>query len=260
MNGLIRSVPRWDAITSLISRQECIFPYEYFSTLLKHHENHAWDFYSLCGCPTSLVSLVMQLARLTAIVRPGTGVDQALHGMRVVTRIRSSLKAWKYSSSVSLAIETEQQMHQDRDAMHCAEAWRYGLLLCIYRVFTWTPGNALSSAARIELQQCARTILDHLVACRDEAMVARQALLPLIFAGCELEDRSSRQRMMDMCALWDSNTRYHLFKDAVSLLQRVWAAQEREEGISCAWWGQIVDDWHAPLSSPEKLPMTITFG
>ncbi|KAL2002267.1 hypothetical protein VTN02DRAFT_284 [Thermoascus thermophilus] len=214
----------WDAITSLLSREDCVFPDAYVEAVVSNPDGREWDFFGLCGCPPSLVKMVMQLARL--------GPEK---------RKSSSMR--------------EESIQQDQDCMHCSEAWRHGLLLYIYRVFRWEPGSPIP----IHVVYRARIIVDHVVACRDESMVARQALLPLFFAGCELRDRSVRQKIVDFCDVWNRRTRYHMFRSTVPLLEEVWAEQEAK-GFENVWWGQVVDRWHASATSSSPLQMRLCFG
>ncbi|KAL1884046.1 hypothetical protein Daus18300_000155 [Diaporthe australafricana] len=243
----------WDAIVSLLSREDCVFPYEYFDAVLSNQQKREWNFFGLCGCPTSLVIIVMQVVRLGTEQRRkasstvGAGFERA-----VVAEIEQRLESWCHIPAAT-AFQDEDSMHQDMDVMHCSEAWRNGLLLYVFRVFHWEPGSEVP----MQILYRARAIVDHVVACRDVDMISRQALLPLFFAGCELRDRSTRAAIVKLCNTWNERTRYHMFRDAVPLLEEVWAEQETK-GFENVWWGQVVDRQHS--SSAHPLRVRLCFG
>ncbi|KAB8254315.1 fungal-specific transcription factor domain-containing protein [Aspergillus pseudonomiae] len=239
----------WDAITSLVNREDCVFPYEYFEALLFKYNSEEWDFFSLCGCPLSLVKVVMQVARLAAEQRRSPVTQAAT----VLSAIERSLETWHHISPAT-AFKDEESMQQDVDNMHCAEAWRNGLLLYLYRVFRWAPGQSVPMHTLYR----ARVIMDHVFACRNECMVSRQALLPLFFAGCELRDHSSRRKILDICASWNDRTRYHMFSTAIPLLEAVWTEQTIH-GFDNVWWGQTIDKQHTS-DSHSPLQVRISFG
>jgi hypothetical protein len=195
----------------------------------------------------------MELARLSAEKRKSSSMQYIKFDTTVISEIEQSLESWHHISSAT-AFQGEECMQQDRDSMHCSEAWRNGLLLYIYRVFQWELGSNIP----MHILSRARVIVDHVVACRDESMVSRQALLPLFFAGCELRDRSLRKKIVNFCSVWNERTRYHMFNSAIPLLEEVWAEQETK-GFENVWWGQIVDKRHT--SRPRyPLQMRLCFG
>jgi hypothetical protein len=171
----------------------------------------------------------------------------------LISEIERSLQAWSHIPS-DTAYDDEESMHQDMDRMHCSEAWRNGLLLYIYRVFWWKPADTTPG----KLVARARTILDHACSCRDDQFLARQALLPLFFAGSEMADLSAQNRIKALCFSWNERTRYHMFGAMVPLLEDVWTAQ-RANGPEYVWWGQIVDR-KVSANSRHSLQMGICFG
>ncbi|KAI9703095.1 MAG: hypothetical protein M1820_005967 [Bogoriella megaspora] len=243
----------WDAILSLVSREDCVFPYAYFEAVLSSQDDRQWDYFGLCGCPKDLVILVMRLARVSAEKRKSASMQYVTFDASAITEIEHALESW-YHVPAANAFRDEESMQQDQDTMHCSEAWRNGLLLYIYRVFQWEPGNSIP----MHVLYRARVILDHVFACRDDIMVPRQALLPLFFAGCELGDHSSRKKITKFCSAWDERTRYHVFGSTIPLLEEVWAAQEAL-GLEDVWWGQVVDQRHT-YASNFPLRMRICFG
>lgn len=171
----------------------------------------------------------------------------------LLSEIEQTLKSWSHSP-LDTAYDDEESMHQDIDCMHCSEAWRHGLLLYIYRVFRWKPADK----APRDLAARARTIIDHACSCRDGQFLARQALLPLFFAGCEVTDPFSRDKIKTLCSVWNERTRYHMFGAMIPLLENVWAAQEFN-GPDYTWWGQIVDD-KVSARSQHSLQVEVCFG
>lgn len=195
----------------------------------------------------------MRLARLSAEKRKSASMRHVMLNNSAVVKIEQALESWGHFSP-AMAFRDEESMQQDQDSMHCSEAWRNGLLLYIYRVFWWQPGDNVP----MRMLCRARVIVDHVFACRDESMVSRQALLPLFFAGCELRDRSSRRKIVEFCSVWDQRTRYHMFSSTVPLLEEVWAEQERL-GFENVWWGQVVDQRHMS-ECHFPLQMRLCFG
>lgn len=244
---------RWDAITSLVSREDCVFPYKYYEAVLLNHDDQDWDFFGLCGCPASLASIVMQLARLGAEKRKASSMQYAKFDTAIIADLQQALISWNHESKAT-AMQDEEDVQKDLDNMHCSEAWRNGLLLYIFRVFFWRPGSSVP----MYLRHRARTIVDHVVACREEGMITRQALLPLFFAGCELRDTSIRKKILDLCHLWNERTRYHMFSTTTPLLEEVWEEQQTR-GFENVWWGQIIDRRHR-AEACQPLPRRICFG
>lgn len=244
---------RWDAVISLVNRTPCIFPYEYFESVLACCDERLWSFFGLCGCPQSLVVPLVQLAHLAAEKQKSTGMRWVVFDSSLAFEIEQSLEAWSHTSP-DTAFDDEESMHQDMDCMHCSEAWRNGLLLYIYRVFIWNPGET----PPMRILNLARTILDHACSCRDDQFLARQALLPLFFAGCELTDLSARKKIRALCCAWSERTRYHMFGGMIPLLEEVWAAK-MVDGPEHVWWGQIVDQKRS-TDSRDSLQIQICFG
>lgn len=221
---------------ALVTRTPCVFPYEYFESVVAAGDSQLWTFFGLCGCPQSLVVPLVQLAHLAAEKQNSASMRWVVFDNSLVSEIEQALESWNHPPS-DAAYDDEESMHQDMDCMHCSEAWRNGLLLYIYRVFWWKPADKPPR----DLAARARTIIDHACSCRDDQFLARQALLPLFFAGCEVADPFSRDKIKTMCSVWNERTRYHIFGAMIPLLEEVWTAQE-VNGPENVWWGQIVDD------------------
>lgn len=231
--------------------------------MLSNQHKREWDFFGLCGCPTSLVIIVMRVARLAAqYKRPASGssassspedcTESDVRTVVALAEIEQFLESWCHIPGPA-ALRDEDSMHQDLDALHCSEAWKNGLLLYIFRVFQWEPGTEIP----MNILRRARAVVDHVVSCRDINMVSKQALLPLFFAGCELQDPSIQMKIINLCSVWHDSTRYHMFRDAIPLLEEVWLDQQTM-GFENVWWGQVVDRRHA--SQAHSLQMRLCFG
>ncbi|PQE26552.1 Fungal specific transcription factor domain-containing protein [Rutstroemia sp. NJR-2017a BBW] len=195
----------------------------------------------------------MQIARLSLKKNILFSILDSASNNPTISEIQQSLESWCHIPSPT-AFRDEESMHQDQDVMHCSEAWRNGLLLYMFRVFLWEPGTSVPT----HILYRARVTVDHVTSCRDKSMVARQALLPLFFAGCELRDWSTQTEILKLCSVWDEKTRYHMFRNAIPLLEEVWAEQEAK-GFENVWWGQVVDNRHTE-DEPYPLKMRICFG
>jgi len=222
--------------------------------VLASGDDRFWTFFGLCGCPQSLVIHVVQLAHLAAEKQKTVSMHWVRFDHSFVSQIERSLEAWSHTAS-DAAFDDEETAHQDIDRMHCSEAWRNGLLLYIYRVFWWKPADTVPR----QVVARARAILDHACSCRDDQFLARQALLPLFFAGCEMADVSAQNRIKSLCSAWNERTRYHMFGAMVPLLEQVWIARQTH-GPENIWWGQIVDEAVVGQSSYHTPPMRICFG
>lgn len=167
---------RWDAITSLVSREDCFFPYAYFEAVVSKHNDQEWDYFRLCGCPQQLVEIVMRLARLSAEKRKSLSMQYVTFDNTNITEVEELLESWYHAPPPSAYLD-EDSMQDDQDGMHCPEAWRYGLFLYVCRVFRWKHGSSIPISVLLR----ARVVVDHVFACLTDRMVARQALLPLVF-------------------------------------------------------------------------------
>ncbi|KAK1772067.1 hypothetical protein QBC33DRAFT_575765 [Phialemonium atrogriseum] len=122
--------------------------------------------------------------------------------------------------------------HFKEDLHHCVEAWRYGLLIYIERVFKWKMDGAVSSM----LGFLARKTLNHVSSCRRTTMLQKQLLLPVFLAGCETKDEHLRQEARSYYTWWNEKTRYDMFLTATALLEEVWTNQDPH-----CWWGSVID-------------------
>ncbi|PNP49298.1 hypothetical protein THARTR1_09966 [Trichoderma harzianum] len=70
--------------------------------------------------------------------------------------------------------------HHAQDLYHCAQAWRFALLVYIERVFKWRLGEAPMS--QIEFFAC--KVMNNLQSCRLSTLIQKRLLLPVFLAGC----------------------------------------------------------------------------
>ena len=129
----------------------------------------------------------------------------------------------------------QETVQQQRDRWNWTEAWRFGLLIYITRVFLWNR----NTRPPLRLDFFARLILEHVHSCRHTAIVQKQALLPMFFAGCETKDQFSRQSIRDYCQYWSQMCGHNLFSSASSLLEDVWLE-----------WGSVIDKKQQPYQFP----------
>ena len=250
--------PRWDATIALLSRQGCLLPYSYFEALLALEDDRYWSFFDLIGCPRELVVPLIQLASLAEENEKVSSMRWTKFDSTLVDEIQASIINWK---NPSLEINndndiSEEQMQRQRDRWNCTEAWRYGLLIYITRVFRWDRN--ISPPSRLTIY--ARFILEHVHSCRHTAIVQKQAFLPLFFAGCETKDQFSRQSIRDYCHYWSKACGYNLFSSASLLLEEVWMEQDGPAGDE-SWWGSVIDKKQQPHGHQSQVaPMQFCFG
>lgn len=143
--------------------------------------------------------------------------------------------------------EAERQFHDQQDRYHCAEAWRYALLIYIERIFKCGPDQPRPR----KMVRLVRETLDHVRCCRRTSQTQKQLLLPVLLAGSETSDEDMRDFVKWYCKYWGEKTRYSMFNSAPALLDEIWATGK--------WWGAIVDSKSKPLG-PGELVTQFLFG
>jgi hypothetical protein len=161
-----------------------------------------------------------------------------------VLRVEKDIRGWsdpEYSGpsdqdDFELSSADGNQIRDDaqykEDLRHCAEAWRYGLLTYICRVFKWERNQP--PPPRLEF--LARKTLNHVSSCRSISMLQKQLLLPVFLAGCETTDDQLRQVARNYCSRWNDQTRYDMFLTANAVLEEVWTNDDPK-----VWWGSVMD-------------------
>lgn len=148
------------------------------------------------------------------------------------------------------------------DLYHCAEAWRYALLIYIERVFKWQDRKAAKRRAdeagdedenvnhktddghadnTALLQFLARRTLNHVTSCRRTTFVQKQLMLPVFLAGAEIRDAGLRNDARDYCVWWGTKTRYNMFITGRALLEDVWRRRAAAGESVDVWWGDVFD-------------------
>jgi len=139
-------------------------------------------------------------------------------------------------------LDPVQAAHYIQDLYHCAQAWRFALLVYIERVFKWRPHRRRrhgeqASQARISL--FARKALNNVTCCRRTAMIQKQLLLPVFLAACETEDEGLREEAREYCSWWGRKSRYDMFVTTLGLWGEGWVGAG--EGGGGSWWGDVID-------------------
>lgn len=240
---------RWDATLALISRQGTFIDQSYLEHLILSQGQDEWSFYDLTGCPGDLFVHLAHLAEL-AKQREIAACMTFLHfDLSPVAKIEREIQNWQspsfadgYSpdldnllaspSDIDLEADTEEEFHSRQDRYHCAEAWRYALLIYIERVFRWDRTGPRPAP----LKRLVRKTLDHVRCCRRTSQTQKQLLLPVFLAGSETGDEEMRRFTREYCRWWANRSRYNMFNSASALLDEVW-----ERGGEDAWWGDVVD-------------------
>lgn len=213
-------------------------------SLLTHDRTSDETFYGVSGCPEALFRHMIRLGSYAREFELIAKMTCAKFDMGPVLQVRKEIREWldpEYGdftdqrfceSSVLHGYGVEEVAHYKEDLHHCTEAWRYGLLTYISRVFEWQRDQPAPPI----LGFLARKTLDHVSACRATSTLQKQLLLPVFLAGCETADGRLREVARTYCRWWNERTRYGMFLTAHALLEEVWA-----HGDPRAWWGSIID-------------------
>lgn len=246
---------RWDAGIALLSRQSCILPYSYFESLLALENEQYWSFFDLVGCSRELIIHLMKLTSLAQENEQALSMRWTKFDLTPVNDIQASITNWSNSSILTIDNNlSEESMQQQRDRYHCTEAWRYGLLIYIARIFHWNRNSSPPKTLVIY----ARLIFEHVQSCRRTSIVAKQAFFPLFLAGCETKDLFLRQSIKEFCEYWDTASGYDLFRSALSLLEEIWKEQNGSFSGE-VWWGSVIDK-KQQINQLQGVQMQFCFG
>lgn len=265
----------------------------------------ALDFYAISGCPRDLFECMVRLAAYAREMQIASTLSCVRFDMGPVLRIERRIAQWQSPafddpasqhlrradssdhSSTADAAESAAAEHLWRtrniavegqddggsvldyrlDLYHCAEAWRYALLIYIERVFKWQDRKAArrradeagedeeggadgakkgDSAGSADdntalLQFLARRTLNHITSCRRTTFVQKQLMLPVFLAGAEIRDAGLRNDARDYCVWWGTKTRYNMFITARALLEEVWRRRASAGEDVDVWWGDVFD-------------------
>ncbi|KFY08400.1 hypothetical protein V492_06265 [Pseudogymnoascus sp. VKM F-4246] len=239
----------WDATLALISRQGIIIDQSYLDHLILSQGQDEWSFYDLTGCPGDLFVHLVQLAELAKQRELAACMAWLTFDLSPVIKIENQIQQWRSSlfadaygpnfdtivenaSDSDAEADIEERFHAKQDRYHCAEAWRYALLIYIERVFRWDR----KCSRPLILTWLVRKTMDHVRCCRRTSQTQKQLLLPVFLAGSEMTDEEMRGFARQYCEWWANKSRYNMFNSVSSLLEDIW-----EEGHSNAWWGSVID-------------------
>lgn len=236
---------RWDATLALISRQGPIMDHAYMGFLVRWEKEDNWSFFDLTGCPGDLVAYLFDLAELARQNEIARSMKWITFNMTPVIEIEEKLTQWSHTPSPSSSTPTnedipglsdteiEKQFHESQDRYHCAEAWRYALLLYLESVFKRDNGHRRCGRSPV-ITRLVRKTLDHTKCCRRTSQTQKQLLLPVFLAGSETSDPEMRDFVKDYCTYWGDKSGYSMFNSVPVLLDEVWS--------SGMWWGVVVDN------------------
>ncbi|KAH7108793.1 fungal-specific transcription factor domain-containing protein [Dactylonectria estremocensis] len=248
MKAQIDMLVWWDVTLAMTSRQGCVLSE---STIMNQfNSNEAADptFYNISGCPEDLFKHMIRLGTYARELELASTMTCVNFDVGPVLAVEKSITEWSapefndlYEQNLQQddsigepkGPDSEELAHYKQDLHHCAEAWRYGLLIYIEKVFKWRRKKAPSPL----LGFLARKTLNNVLSCRRNLMLQKQLLLPVFLAGCETKDKFLRQEARDYCNWWNEKTRYDMFLTTTALLEEVWATKDPQ-----SWWGSIIDD------------------
>ncbi|VUC30658.1 unnamed protein product [Clonostachys rosea] len=250
MQARIEMLVWWDVTLSLTSRQGCVLSEPTILSLFNRQKGDDATFYSVSGCPEALFRLMVRLGSYAREFELVSDMACAKFDLGPVLEVEKKVREWKDAEYGELQggyagnpisgdnaaqppdCDDAEMAHNKEDLLHCAEAWRYALLIYILRVFKWQRNQSPPAI----LQFLARKTLNHVSACRQTSMLQKQLLLPVFLAGCETSDNHLREAVRFYCSWWTERTRYDMFLTAEGLIQEVW-----NQGNSHAWWGSVID-------------------
>ncbi|KAL5350691.1 hypothetical protein ACLOAV_004260 [Pseudogymnoascus australis] len=239
----------WDATLALISRQGIIIDQSYLDHLMLSQGQDEWSFYDLTGCPGDLFVHLVHLSGLAKQRELAACMDWLTFDLSPVIKIEREIQQWQsslfadaygpnFDTIVENALDSdaeadiEERFHSKQDRYHCAEAWRYALLIYIERVFRWDR----KCPRPLILTWLVRKTMDHVRCCRRTSQTQKQLLLPVFLAGSEMTDDEMRRFTRQYCKWWANRSRYNMFNSVSSLLEDIW-----EEDHSHTWWGSVID-------------------
>jgi hypothetical protein len=239
---------RWDATLAIISRTQPLLNPDYLQALMEHDDEEEWTFFELNGCPAELVKYMVQLATLAFTYEQVLIMEWASFNTFPVEDIIHRLQNWANDKDATADSITESEDDPDcrRNAFHCIEAWRHGLLLYALRVF-YRPQTPAGLRSILHL---ARVVLDHVRCIPQTAIVQKQTLLPVFLAAAEVGEEATRSFVRQYCAHWSSTARYSMFGTVLTLLEIIWADWS-DSARESYWWGVKVGHHRRDVSSAD---------
>lgn len=239
---------RWDVTLALTTRQGLVLSGPNVAATFS--KTVSSTFYNVSGCPDDLFKYMFRLGLYAREFELAAHMTCVTFDMGPVLAVEAAIKSWRAPqfddpdaefgqatpcSSLlpnAEAMDPTEAMHYLQDLHHCAQAWRFALLLYIERVFKWQRDEPVPP----HLGFLARKTLNNVSSCRPSVMVQKQLLLPVFLAGCETEDDKLREEARKYCSWWGEKTRYNMFLTTLGLLEEIWANKEPGN-----WWGSLMD-------------------
>ena len=251
---------RWDVTLSLTTRQGFNLSGSTVSSVF--NSSGASTFYNVSGCPEELFKYMTRLGTYAREFELASHMTCVTFEMGPVLAVEKAIKGWKaprcddpdsdltQSEHFSLLPEEwttdpTEAAHCVEDLYHCAQAWRFAMLLYIERVFKWRRNEG----SKVRMSMYARKTLNSVQACRKGHLIQKTVLLPVFLAACETDDENLKEEARDYCRWWGGKTRYDMFITTLALLEEVWAASGNPE----SWWGSLIDQKSALGSSTQYL-------
>jgi hypothetical protein len=241
-----------------MSRQDPLFPLTYLETLLVHSYGDGWTFFILNGCPGEFVHAMARLAKLAAMYETVISLNSewANFNLFPVEAIVDEVKNWKNNDDMSYQdIMPSEDVNVKRDRFHCSEAWRYAIILYTVRVFA----KKLDFQGLLSAYFLARVILDHIRCIRQDEIIQKQVLIPIILAASEIGDHSDRVFIRQYCKHWTATARYFMFETAGMVIEHIWADWQ-EETRDKHWWGIIIGGRSSKQRQDEPMASQYLFG
>lgn len=246
--GLTSTTPRWDVTLGLTSRRGFNLSSSTIESVFEPVSSS--DFYNISGCPEELFKYMYELATYAHEFELASRMTCVTFEMAPVLTVEKAIKEWQppylsesdadidHLSTATLPTDCNsdpvQAAHYVQDLYHCAQAWRFALLIYIERVFKWRR----QEASQTRLSLFARKTLNNMSSCRRSVMVQKQLLLPVFLAACETDDENLRDEARDYCKWWAGQTRYEMFITSLGMLEEVWASSADTNN----WWGSLIDE------------------
>lgn len=206
---------------------------------MRWEKQDKWSFFDLTGCPRYLLVHLYQLAELAKQSEIALSMKWLTFNISPVVDLGQKITDWKNefasrpgdtdADAEDSVPETETQLHDHQDRYHCAEAWRYALLIYIERIFKCESQHGRHRS----MNRLVREALDHVRCCRRTSQTQKQLLLPILLAGSETADAEMRDFVKEYCRYWGDKSRYNMFHSVPALLDEIWATGK--------WWGAVID-------------------
>ncbi|KAJ5971530.1 uncharacterized protein N7479_001448 [Penicillium vulpinum] len=227
----------------------------YLDFLVRWEKQDEWSFFDLTGCPRELLVHLFQLAELAKQCEIALSMKWLTFNMTPIQKIEHELIAWKNDADSSSSSDnsnlTEEeaikQLHEQQDRYHCAEAWRYALLLYLEYIF-----KSDRKRRSIGVSRLARKTIDHIRCCRRTSQTQKQLLIPVFLAGSETSDEDMRHFVKEYCSYWGEKSRYSMFNSVPVLFDEIWASGK--------WWGAVIDSKTRPGPGHGQGTTQLLFG